>query len=276
MPDATPERCLWKMPKSATSSASWRLVQDLGWQPWAKGHLPAWRMFDPGPAGACTARVGVAPWEIPFHFGPVRSPWAWYASLWQHTLRRKQFRPSRDAYATGPGFRGFLHGVTHIDPERIADINKNRLIVILDPEPGCSPPDGSAGLWTWCVDYFYRKDGEWLLDVLYPVDRAQEAWCEVTGDNKALPLRNTAKGRLDPLDPVTDSRGECTTDYSSWYDDEMVRWVSGADAEMINVFDFSPFTTSPQAIYPLHARRASQWAHPTSPPQSSSTSPSPS
>lgn len=232
------------MIKTASSVTTTELVQNRSWISWGKGHAPCYSMFDPEVKDLCQKRFEKHPADWETHFGGIRNPWDWYGSLWQHTIDRDHFIEWRKPYILKhDGFKGFLYGCTHI-PE-VTEITA-RPMVIVNPWPNTGWPDGSVGLWSWGVDYFYRKDTLWLIDHLVPVCHIQEGLQKIIGLDKELPLENTAQGRI-ILSPV--KRMEGFTDYSSWYDNEMLGWVAEADKEFIQQFQFEPFAPCPVATY---------------------------
>lgn len=240
MPLTDGEHCYWRMIKTASHATTARF-SELGWTSWSRGHAPCSIVFEHHPV-LLEDRTVKNPLEIPHHFGGIRRPEDWYGSLWQHTRKRNQYKDDVARHIVRyEGFKGFLYGCTHLDLVPVGD----RPLVIIKPWPNKGFPDGSVGLWSWCVDYFYRHEGLWIVDDLIPADRAQEGLHELLGIEN-LPLKNTSVGRLSPY---SEDRSEDFTDYSKWYDDEMLSWVADADKEMADFFSFSPFEPSPQAGY---------------------------
>ena len=248
MPVTDLNQCFWCMPKTASSAISTELTEYRKWHSWHKGHAPCSAMYDHGSIHIMRVRHRRNPWDIPFHFGGIRSPWDWYGSLWKHTEGRQHFLKERERFILKyQGFKGFLYGCTHLEEVDVA--GGERAMVILEVWPDRKIPEGSCGLWSWCVDHFYREDGLWLTEALIPSDRASEGLAEVTGVSMSLELKNTARGRLDPLDSVLQHRHQNLTDYKSMFDDEMLEWVEEADQKMRGVFQFKPFESSPSAVY---------------------------
>jgi len=162
-------------------------------------------------------------------FGTVRNPWDWYCSWYQHAMSTRG-----DGCLPGYGktFREVLRAATGspelwpVRPGVFYDFDDDRR--------------WAGGLCTQTHESIYGYD----LDAYVSTDRINEGLSrllgrEVTGQKHSADAR---EGR-DVTRPWESAR------YADWYDDQMVEWVAGADASMINRFGFEPFTMSPRAFY---------------------------
>lgn len=231
MPTVTGNTVHWHAPKSAGTFITKYMVEALGGERVGGPHDPAWYGDRLGLDGTHK------------HFGCVRNPWDWYPSLYRHARMMIAHRGGDTARAWSGGndtFRDFLWGATgHRDPPASP-------LGLIDTDAEYPPPTG--GLWSWLVRYMYQQPGsenEWLPVSLYASDRLYEALWAGQGWNLD-PLRwgvhNTSISR--------ETRGEppALTDYFDWYTDEMVEWVHDADRDLVEHFDFYPFSLSPSPI----------------------------
>ena len=242
MPLTNGEACYWRMVKSASTTVTGLLARER-WVTWGADHVPCSVLLS---SNEVRLRDGTlrSPRDIPIHFGTVRRPEDWYGSVWQHTLGRERLSRSREAFTVKyEDFKGFLYGCTH--REELGRVLEFPL-AILHPLPGAQLQEG-VGLWSAAMDYFFRAEGEWLVDFLLPSDRLQEGLLEAFGIEKEVSLTNTAQKRLDLRTGYLGAPRK--TDYQIWYDDEMLKWVRAADYDLLKVFSFKPFTLSPLAVH---------------------------
>lgn len=210
----------WHAPKCGGTFVQRYLGQERGGYRIGNGHDPAWMGPSlPLPDGA-------------YHFGVVRDPWSWYASLWRHARRMVPDRGSAWVVShcgTTDDFRAWLVSVLSrtIDPP----IGIYRTA----PHYPLAPP--GLGLWSWLIGYMYqsRHRDSWLVNHLIDTSRLYDGLEALLGtsiDRSKHRIHNHGGCREGVAEPAT-------TDYRSWYDDEAAGLVATADAGMISVFGYT-------------------------------------
>jgi len=249
------DRCFWFMPKTASSFVEKIGQRHLGGQRVGGQHEPAVWMF--APDGECCGL-----WQVLHHYGTIRDPWSWYASIWRHATNNGHDvdNPWIAAWSDRRhDFRSFLAGATGnapVDYNRL--VEDRRQLLLTDVRPGAPPLSPATGLYSWAIGYMYqsweqspRTAGEklpgedlvgatvptpraWLVDALLDANRIYGALAGIgIGDvtPASHPLHGTAAYR--ERDTKTYGNvGEKLTNYVGWYDSEMLEWVSQADSRL--------------------------------------------
>ena len=217
------------------------LVTECGGKDSGGGHDPAFFLESQAGMASVGARRLV---------GVVRRPCDFYVSLYTHARRNGTgYDAQLGLWGNGSvEFRDVLYGWTH--PDEVWEMPLSLGVVFgAAGHKDVDIIESGVGFASWAARYFYGRLGaakgpcepEWLADTLVPTDRLYDA-CEpllgVPVTEESHPRVNTrasmgavnltARGPLDPQDWFTD--------------DEMVEWVSKADAELIALMGWpAPF-----------------------------------
>lgn len=230
MPVVSPYGTYYHMPKAGGSWVNQVLLRRGGEVQGKGGHTPVWAFQSVGPS-----------------LGSIRNPWSWYASLYRYSVRAK--RQGGIAYwgkATGSSdwsevtcFRAFLYGMTHVN--EVPEYEPGSLGVIFNvPEPfEAELRTGRQGFCSFTASYVYGNKAtagsprpNWEADVLFDQARLREQLSTHMGEDLTDADLNVSRHVKTEFH---------STNYSEWYDEEMVDWVNQADAWFIREMAFEPF-----------------------------------
>ena len=227
------------LPKSGGTWLRSVLVSDLGGKDFGGGHDPFWFIQgNPDIEGRMT-------------IGTSRSPWDWYVSLWCHARRNgDEYTRQLGLWGNGsPEFKDVLYGWTHTEEVWEMPLSLGVVWAAAGRKmEDVVETDGGVGFCSWAHRYQYglatasMKGGkpEWGVNCLLDTGSLHEAvtaLLEHPVDEESHPMINTRKA----MGAVNvGARGPY--DHREWYDDEMVEWVSKADAELIALMGWpAPF-----------------------------------
>ena len=215
----------WHMPKTGGMSV-YRVMQLLGTTPKRFApHLHRHGPISQVPMGSLGKRA---------MFGTVRDPWSWYTSLYQHAGSNEEGQERIRQMGNGDGsFRSLLRNLT--DPTGVEEMPEMwGMVLPYDDKDKADWLASGLGLCSWVFRYTYGRPPK--PDLFVDTAGLYDGLSELMN----LPIETV--NEVGPQNLSAHRPKSHIPDPESLYDDEMREWVAQADAPLIEMFGYEPFT----------------------------------